>query len=87
MSDENMKLGTPGPWAGKDVGMAGQDKAGLHLAFVIIFCENFRTERQAKAHLIVAAPEFPETLQYAEKTLFLRWIMFLEKSWQMNAVS
>lgn len=42
---ESMSLfkGSPGLWAGKDVGMAGQDEIGLQLGFVMTPYENRRT--------------------------------------------
>ena len=55
--------GTPGPWTGKDVGIAKQDDAGLQLGFIMTFDEKRRDECAANARLIAAAPELLEALQ------------------------
>jgi len=55
--------GTPGPWTGKDVGIARQDDAGLQLGFIMTLDEKRRDECAANAHLIVAAPELLKELQ------------------------
>lgn len=55
--------GTPGPWAGKDVGICKQDDVGLQLGFITTSDENRRDECAANAHLIAAAPELLEALQ------------------------
>lgn len=57
--------GTPGPWTGRDVGIARQDDAGLQLGFIMTFDEKRRDECAANAHLIAAAPELLEALQDA----------------------
>lgn len=55
--------GTPGPWAGKDVGICKQDDAGLQLGFISTNCEKRRSECAANAMLIAAAPELLKALQ------------------------
>jgi hypothetical protein len=55
--------GTPGPWAGKDVGICRQDRAGLQLGFIMTHDENRVAECEANAHLIAAAPDLLEALQ------------------------
>ena len=55
--------GTPGPWTGKDVGIAKQDDAGLQLGFIMTFDEKRRDECAANARLIATAPELLEALQ------------------------
>ena len=55
--------GTPGPWAGKDVGICRQDRAGLQLGFIMTHDENRVAECAANAHLIAAAPDLFEALQ------------------------
>lgn len=55
--------GTPGPWAGKDVGICRQDRAGLQLGFIMTHDENRVAECAANAHLIAAAPDLLEALQ------------------------
>ena len=55
--------GTPGPWAGKDVGICRQDRAGLQIGFIMTHDENRVAECEANAHLIAAAPELLEALQ------------------------
>lgn len=55
--------GTPGPWTGKDVGVAKQDDARLQLGFVMTIDEKRRDECGANAKLIAAAPELLEALQ------------------------
>lgn len=55
--------GTPGPWTGKDVGICRQDRAGLHLGFIMTHDENRVAECAANAHLIAAAPDLLEALQ------------------------
>lgn len=55
--------GTPGPWTGKDVGIAKQDDVGLQLGFIMTFDKKRRDECAANARLIAAAPELLEALQ------------------------
>lgn len=55
--------GTPGPWTGKEVGVAKQDDAGLQLGFVMTIDEKRRDECGANAYLIAAAPELLEALR------------------------
>ncbi|HAT4516349.1 TPA: hypothetical protein I9281_001259 [Serratia marcescens] len=55
--------GTPGPWAGKEVSICSQDKAGLCLGFLATSCEVRRAEGLANAHLICSSPELLEALQ------------------------
>ena len=61
--------GTPGPWTGKDVGIAKQDDAGLQLGFIMTFDEKRRDECAANARLIAAAPELLEALIKCADTL------------------
>ena len=55
--------GTPGPWTGKEVGVAKQADAGLQLGFVMTIDEKRRDESGANAYLIAAASELLEALQ------------------------
>ena len=49
---------TPGPWTdGRLVGICGQDKAALNLAFVMSPDDERRAECEANARLIAAAPD------------------------------
>ncbi len=57
--------GTTGPWAGKDVHICAQDKAGLQIGFLMTHSDERRKEGAANAHLIAAAPELLEALQDA----------------------
>ena len=79
--------GTPGPWAGKDVGICRQDRAGLQLGFIMTHDENRVAECAANAHLIAAAPDLLEALQNATRVLeagknvkFPDWIETIQKS-------
>lgn len=59
--------GTPGPWAGKDIGICRQDDAGLQLGFIVTTDEKRRDECAANAQLIAAAPDLLEALQDLRK--------------------
>lgn len=62
--------GTAAPWAGKDIIICSQDRAGLQLGFLNTHSEARRAEGLANAHLISASPELLEACLRARNQLY-----------------